>query len=519
MKSEKSNYFVTLKKELVVLAGAFLFTLSLVSLLHFNAERKEKNEHVQTMHAKLDSMLMRAKKQTIFPTNELTHNVESMCEKASEHIRPITAQDDQLRSIVLVKDQVAFCSPIIGVFSQDVRSTFPNLDLEKNISLILSSGTSVIPDKPVVLMWHKEAENLGAVWIFETAILQTLLQEVEFFLHVSIAFQNARLTADGVMPIEESSFGSGSELPFAIEWKVSVYDVVSDTLESFFFGITVLTLSIYILLLPARPVLSKKWMAFNLYWAMKNNQFYPVYQPVYKNDGETLYGVEVLLRWQHPTKGNISPNVFIEQAEKSDQIVELTRHLFGIVIEDCQRLPNHIPLTLNVNIASAHLHEGLLRDASDLLVKLPSYINLTLELTEREKITSSIHNKMIFQQLSNMGVTLAIDDFGTGYNSLELLSRNDMSIIKIDRSFVSDLVPNQPFPPLLHSIVELTKALNLTAVAEGIETEYQYKQLKHSGVELFQGFMFSKPLPINELVDLLSVQGKVNKAGQKVEMA
>lgn len=494
-----------------MLAGAFLFTLSLVSLLHFNSERKEKNEHVQTMRLKLDSMVTRAKNEIIFPLYEFNQNVESVCEKASERIRPITAQDDQLRSIVLVKDQVAFCSPIIGVFSQDVRSTFPNLDLEKSVSLILSKGTSVIPDKPVVLMWHKEAQNLGAVWIFETAILKTLLQEVESFLHVSIVFQDARLTAEGIVPIELGALRSDSDPPFVIEWQVSVFDVFYDTLQSFFFGITVLTLAIYILLLPARPVLGKKWVALNFYWAMKNKQFYPVYQPVYKNDGKTLHGVEVLLRWRHPRKGNISPNIFIEQAEKSEQIVELTRHLFGLVIADCQHFPSQAPLALNINIASAHLHEGLLRDTSDLLVKLPPYIDLTLELTEREKIVSSIHNKMIFQQLSKMGVALAIDDFGTGYNSLELLSRNDMSIIKIDRSFVSDLVPNKPFPPLLHSIVELTKALNLMAVAEGIETEYQYQQLRRSGVDLFQGFLFSRPLYVDDLIELLNYQYQVDK--------
>ena len=245
-----------------------------------------------------------------------------------------------------------------------------------------------------------------------------------------------------------------------------------------------------------------RWLA-DLRQAIGNGELALHYQPkVYARDA-MLAGVEALLRWHHPLHGLISPAVFIPLAEQYGLIDALG----GWVIDEAARQMRawsdeglRVPVAINVSPWQLR-RPGL---ADEIIATLRAYdvdaALLTCEVTESGAMRDAAASTAIFERLGAAGILIAIDDFGTGYSSLAQLRRMPVRQLKIDRSFIADLVQSADARAIVAAVVQMSHTLRLDVVAEGVETEEQRRVLFDLGCDEFQGFLFARPMPAADLV-------------------
>jgi EAL domain-containing protein (putative c-di-GMP-specific phosphodiesterase class I) len=231
------------------------------------------------------------------------------------------------------------------------------------------------------------------------------------------------------------------------------------------------------------------------------------YQP--KLDAVTgLYtGVEALLRWNHPSLGNIPPLKFIPLAEETGLIVPIGRWVLQTACEQnmaWQRedLPT---VSMAVNLSPRQFQDdNLLRDIDEVLnvTSMPAAL-LQLEITESMVMQNVNQAIKTLAAIQDRGIRLAIDDFGTGYSSMSMMKKFPIDTIKIDKSFIRDIETNTEDRAIAKAIISMAKALGLTVVAEGVETSGQHRFLNEHACDELQGYLFSKPLSSDRIGDLL----------------
>ncbi|MGM0986200.1 MAG: EAL domain-containing protein [Pseudomonadota bacterium] len=226
------------------------------------------------------------------------------------------------------------------------------------------------------------------------------------------------------------------------------------------------------------------------------------YQPLLDRDGH-VDGMEALVRWHHPTKGFISPATFIPIAEETGQIIRLSRWVMRQACQDARRLVEQGLLRgrMAINLSPLQFHRpnflGTLRNVLDETGLAPEH--LELELTEGILMRDTDGAIDILHALSGMAVSTAIDDFGTGFSSLSYLRDLPIDKIKIDRSFVMDAAESDKNAAICQGVITLAQELDLRVVAEGIETAEQHDYLMSLGCDVFQGFLFARPMPLDSL--------------------
>ncbi|QLF95109.1 EAL domain-containing protein [Pseudomonas sp. ABC1] len=242
--------------------------------------------------------------------------------------------------------------------------------------------------------------------------------------------------------------------------------------------------------------------------ALEQGQLQLYYQPQVLLEDGSLYGVEALARWHHEELGDISPGRFVPLAEQCGLIDELGRWSLS---EGCRQLAAwrreglDIP-SVSINLSPSNFNDpGFAQVVAHTLEANGLFPgDLTLEITESVLMYTSPHTLKVLQDVHELGVRLSLDDFGTGFSSLSHLHRLPIQEIKLDRSFVHDLEQDATSRTLSKAVAGLSESLNLTAVAEGIETQGQYQALKRMGYRVAQGFLFSRPLPAMEFVRWLA---------------
>ncbi len=245
--------------------------------------------------------------------------------------------------------------------------------------------------------------------------------------------------------------------------------------------------------------------------ALDHDELRVHYQPIMAMDTGKLREVEALVRWQHPTRGLVSPVDFIPLAEETGLIIPLGQ---WVLEEACRRVaawhtqfPSEPPLTLSVNLSPRQFQKpGLVADVTSALQKagLPARC-LKLEITEGVLMRDVEATIRTLWELKNLGLQIAVDDFGTGYSSLAYLKRLPLDVLKIDRSFVSGIGQSQEDTAIVHTIMALAKSLNLKVTGEGIETAEQAALLGEWGCDRGQGYLFSEPLDDEAAGALLQV--------------
>ncbi|EGD9198714.1 GGDEF-domain containing protein [Escherichia coli] len=242
--------------------------------------------------------------------------------------------------------------------------------------------------------------------------------------------------------------------------------------------------------------------------AISNNQLKLVYQPqIFAETGE-LYGIEALARWHDPLHGHVPPSRFIPLAEEIGEIENIGR---WVIAEACRQLAEwrsqniHIP-ALSVNLSALHFRSNQLpNQVSDAMHAwgIDGH-QLTVEITESMMME---HDTEIFKRiqiLRDMGVGLSVDDFGTGFSGLSRLVSLPVTEIKIDKSFVDRCLTEKRILALLEAITSIGQSLNLTVVAEGVETKEQFEMLRKIHCRVIQGYFFSRPLPAEEIPGWMS---------------
>jgi diguanylate cyclase (GGDEF)-like protein/PAS domain S-box-containing protein len=249
-------------------------------------------------------------------------------------------------------------------------------------------------------------------------------------------------------------------------------------------------------------------LASELRQALIRNEFYLVYQPSIEMKSGRIVAVEALIRWRHPERGNVAPDEFIPIAESLGLIRQIDQWVLETACRqllqwDEARLP---PLRMAVNVSAGSFgHPDFLQGVCQALqeIGIPPK-RLLVELTESAILRLGEDTERAMLALHNLGVAVAIDDFGTGYSSLAYLKLPAVAYLKIDRSFVTGLPMNANDVAITEAMVAIARSLELHTIAEGIETEGQHEFLLRAGCQEGQGFLYSRPLPPDEIERLLA---------------
>ncbi|MCQ2999992.1 MULTISPECIES: putative bifunctional diguanylate cyclase/phosphodiesterase [Pseudomonas] len=248
--------------------------------------------------------------------------------------------------------------------------------------------------------------------------------------------------------------------------------------------------------------------------ALPRNQLFLVYQPQISYRENRVVGVEALIRWQHPEHGLVPPDQFIPLAEQNGSIITIGE---WVLDQACRQLrewhdQGFTDLRMAVNLSTVQLHHTELpRVVNNLMqiYRLPPR-SLELEVTETglmEDITTAAQHLL---SLRRSGALIAIDDFGTGYSSLSYLKSLPLDKIKIDKSFVQDLIDDDDDATIVRAIIQLGKSLGMQVIAEGVETTEQEAYIISEGCHEGQGYLYSKPLPARELLAYLRQAQRIN---------
>lgn len=250
--------------------------------------------------------------------------------------------------------------------------------------------------------------------------------------------------------------------------------------------------------------------------ALKNEQFKVYLQPKIELSTTKIVGAEALVRWQHPKKGLISPGVFIPIFEKNGFITELDMFVFTQVCKNFKRWENESFPTfpISINLSRVHLENP---DFISELERITKEYEIEPNLIEIELTESAIfdNTKILFkimQTLKSVGFKISMDDFGSGYSSLNMLKDMPIDVLKLDRQFFITVGDAKKSQIVVSSIVQMAKQLDIKVVSEGVETVEQAEFLRFIGCDMAQGFLFARPMPIEEyeklILDRYSVKGK-----------
>lgn len=240
--------------------------------------------------------------------------------------------------------------------------------------------------------------------------------------------------------------------------------------------------------------------------AVDDDQFFLQYQPQLCLKTNEVSGVEALMRWQHPTKGLITPNDFIHLAEHVNLIDELTKWLIERATRDCARLQCAVgvrPITMSINLSPKNLNTSIVKHLAQCLKTHNVAAGLlNVEITEtimlgQEGMGDSLQ---ALKDLYKLGVGLSVDDYGTGFSSLSYFKKFTVNELKIDRSFVFDLAHNLDSFEIVKSTVQMAHNLGIRSVAEGVETQDALKILRRIGCSAAQGYAIARPLNYDVLL-------------------
>jgi len=250
----------------------------------------------------------------------------------------------------------------------------------------------------------------------------------------------------------------------------------------------------------SEQILYRQKLHSALHHAIDNNELYLLYQPQLL--GDQVIALEALTRWQHPEMGRISPGDFIPVAEESGLIEKITCWVLDqslAMIKQLRQIQPELYVAVNISVQDCHSPDDLLKTVQEALQRyqLPGEA-LELEITENIYLHDTEAANRLFAELKSMGIRLAIDDFGTGFSSLTYLHRLPLDTLKIDQSFVQELDSDPTKRGIVGGIMTIANSLRIECLAEGVETPSQLLQLQQMGCERFQGYLFSRPVTVEE---------------------
>lgn len=505
-----TRYFSSRRKVLIISLLTGLFIALLCGGLQFFSSYHKRAVRFDNLIVDLRLYMESYFTELRTSVNQLQPMTLNRCEDVGSELTSRAAFSLNVRAFLLVKDKIAFCSSATGPMNTPLTDLVPEIDLKKPIDMALVPGTPMMPNKSAIVLWYRNPlVNDGGIFtsinLNLTPYLLYTARQDEFAAIALVVGNTAFSTyADHLLhtnelttpPIRSTRI---EELPLQINLYAEAWtreDLLFALLFGVICGISSAVVCYYLSMARANP---RK----EILTAIKQDQFYVVYQPVVDANDLKMTGVEVLMRWRHPGAGEISPDAFINFAEAQKLIVPLTLHLFDLILRDAPMLKKRLPpgAKLGINIAPGHLHaESFKEDMRKFAASLPpNHFQVVLEITERNMLQHS-EAARLFDWLHHEGFEVAIDDFGTGHSALIYLERFSMDYLKIDRGFVNTIGMETVTSPVLDAVITLARRLNMVTVAEGVETAEQAKWLREHGVNFLQGYWISRPMPLDALL-------------------
>ena len=262
--------------------------------------------------------------------------------------------------------------------------------------------------------------------------------------------------------------------------------------------------------------------AENIREALARGEFTLHYQPKVRVETGEITGVEALVRWNHPRLGLVYPNYFISIAEETGLIKEIDQYVLKLACLQIREWTNQgfEPINITVNISAA------LFNSSDFICNLDAILHstgvdisyLSIEVTETATMEDMEYAYDIFDKLKKKGIKISLDDFGTGYSSLSYLKTFPIDALKIDKAFIDGITKDKRDESLIKAAITMAKPLNIKVISEGVETIEQLEFLNNVGCDEYQGYLFSEPMPIEAIEDLLIKNRGLKVSGENLEL-
>jgi sensor c-di-GMP phosphodiesterase-like protein len=532
---------LSIRRKLAAIALTLLATalpaLLVVPVVLHEAQRQVDGEARVTasvLRRQIENILLRAEDLT----QVLTPSLYRPCAEVLNLLRQTGALQPYFRSLMLVHDDIVYCSSVYGMLHSPLIAVSPQDHVPQGMYITAVSGTQLVPDRPAVKVSRGLRDGHGVVAFLDAQYLFDLK---------SAAARDGMYDVDIVLgprqqPLLEAGERQRSARPISADTQVSrssgfPVQVRVTPLQAQRDAVREHVWRGYLAFLVLASLLCG-YAAYRLYgWrvsipgeirkGMRARQFHLVYQPVVDMATGRFSGVEALLRWTHPRLGNVRPDLFIAAAEEHGIIGDLTRHMFDIAANDLEALDLPPGSHLGVNVCGPHMAEPrFVADVERLLARIRAHgqaqdhgaahgrahrpphrtahdgplheagaaCTLVLEVTERHPLPDTPELRGHMAQLRERGVRWALDDFGTGHSSLSYLERLHANYLKIDRAFVSAAGTDAISNVVLDTIIGLASQLGLEMIAEGIETEAQETYLRDKGVQYAQGYRFARPM-------------------------
>ncbi|HIC8843102.1 TPA: EAL domain-containing protein [Aeromonas veronii] len=422
-----------------------------------------------------------------------------------------------VRAITLVNDRgVYFCSSLLGDVSYD--GVLMDRSDYYHDKLHLMPGNDILSNHPLVI-YKKDAKNLSALVSIDSDYIKIIMNisndDVPIEFRVGSKSLNNYGEYNAEIKIVNSVLSSDVKsdyYPYSIHSHIGMNDLLIKFKEKYALIIIFLIAISFLIAGLISHVLGKPFSYTDqMTLALHNGEFIPYFQPLIESSTNKVIGAEVLMRWSHPDDGVVPPDVFIPQAEASGLIVHMTSRMMSDVANIIKSNKHIFPdgFHMAFNITSEHLQlDSLINDCIHFQALCGGKcFLLVLELTERSILDYSDDVMKRLESLSSIGVELALDDFGTGHSSLITLQTFNFNCIKIDRSFISRVDSEPESRYIVDSVIALAKKLNLSIVAEGIETKFQEEYLRGSDVDYLQGYLYSRPLEVKAFLKYMYDQG------------
>ncbi|MEO3988335.1 EAL domain-containing protein [Pseudocitrobacter cyperus] len=493
----------------LVALGAFSLTLTIGFILQ-RSENKQQIENVtQRAVTTLDKILLAVENErdTLLPM------VDKPCNNSLLKLRQQVAALKTVRSIFLVKSGIIYCSSAFGERSIPLRKLQPRL-ADNHSKLLLTIDRSLVKGSPVLMQWFpasKDGQDGVAIGINIDLVSDMMLDPFPpLITRVSLGIDDAWYVEDvGIIrqPIQREDervyTRASSAFPFSIVvsgpsfWRLALRELPGRLPLALIFGL----LAAWITWIATARRMSFSW---EINMGIAQREFTLFCQPLLNTRAQRCDGVEILLRWNNPRLGPITPDVFIPIAEAKNLILPLTRYVLNETAKELHRFPADPKFHIGINVAAAHLRDDkiLLEDLNNLWFSVNPTVQLTIELTERDALHDV--NAGLLRALHGKNIQLAIDDFGTGNSSLSWLEKLHPDVLKIDKSFTHAIGTDAVNSTVTDIIIALGQRLNIELVAEGVETPEQANYLQRHGVHLLQGYLYAPPMPLEEFPQWLA---------------
>lgn len=482
---------------LFLLLGAVVIYVQTKANMHQNAEAK-----LLQGHERFDQIFNNLRHAAI----QVEADLGKPCRQVVQNLRDQVVLIPDVRSVSLARGLNIYCSSIYG----PSNATF---DLREYVDgqLELMPGNDVTPDRGLIVYRHVKSDYSVLVAVdgyYLRSILNLLSGDIELRLRVGDKWMDSQgMVHSGIPP-------SGNEpLLLASEQYAYVLSTALSNQQYLNYAWQYARGSlIFFILMSIGAAGLTFWLCGRassptqiLKSALAHKEFIPYLQPIVTGKDQSWIGCEVLMRWQHPDQGLIQPNNFIPMAEDNDLIVPMTHSMMQQVSAKFALYVNHLPdgFHFGFNICANHCRDlSLVDDCRNFINAFNgNKVNITLELTERKLIVADEITDKLFAELHALGVFIAIDDFGTGHSSLTYLQQFKVDILKIDQSFVGMIGSDALSSHIVGNVVDLATRLGLKTIAEGVENETQMHYLQTHNVTYLQGYLYGRPMPMNEFAN------------------